>query len=91
MDTDKPNAACAATTDFGLRRDERKNFLTEGNQDFAEPEKKISSFPSFPSVQVRFAVLRFCASFRLHLISARHAALRRVHSAVAEAMADRRG
>jgi hypothetical protein len=70
MDTDKPNAACAATTDFGLRRDERKNFLTEGNQDFAEPEKKISSFPSpardvseFSSVQVRFAVLRLLYLF----------------------------
>jgi hypothetical protein len=36
MDTDGPNAACAATTDFGLRREAKRHAAFERNRSYGK-------------------------------------------------------
>jgi hypothetical protein len=50
MDTNKPNAACAATTDFGLRREAKRHAAFERNRPYGKRCRRCALPPQFKSL-----------------------------------------
>jgi hypothetical protein len=59
MDTDEPNAACAATMDFGLRREAKRHAAIGRNR---AARKAVSPLRSATAVQILVAKLQDCIS-----------------------------